>query len=151
MGRRHRGKLFFALEPHGHRVNADVLAREAGQEDLPAVFLFDKTAKGVRNLEPPLVIDAGGGTTPEHETLLHSDPQKSTTIVGLWSSEVNRKMLCGQQVTPNFRLLIAPAVVHPIAPTLSLRTRVLRCRVQPMLRAALIGFGQTGKTTLFQL
>src|SRR5206468_6134691 len=27
----------------------------------------------------------------------------------------------------------------------------VRMRVQPMLRAALIGFGQTGKTTLFQL
>src|SRR5215813_9860829 len=29
--------------------------------------------------------------------------------------------------------------------------RVLGCSAQPMLRAALIGFGQTGKTTLFQL
>ncbi len=29
--------------------------------------------------------------------------------------------------------------------------RVLGCGVQPMLRAALIGFAQTGKTTLFQL
>src|SRR5947209_15513451 len=27
----------------------------------------------------------------------------------------------------------------------------VRMRVQPMLRSALIGFGQTGKTTLFQL
>src|SRR5215475_13515471 len=29
--------------------------------------------------------------------------------------------------------------------------RVLGCSAQPMLRAALIGFGQTGKTSLFQL
>src|SRR6185312_7936097 len=151
MGRRHRRELFFELEPDRHRINADVLAGEAGQEDLTAVLLFDKTAKGVRNLEPPLVINAGGGTTPEHETLLHSDPQKSTTIVGLCLCEVNRKILCGQQVTPNLRLLIAPAVVRPTLHQGTPRNRVLRCRVQPMLRAALIGFGQTGKTTLFQL
>src|SRR4051812_16361453 len=60
-------------------------------------------------------------------------------------------MLCGQLVTPNFRLLIAPAVVHPTSGPGSAASRVLRCGVQPMLRAALIGFGQTGKTTLFQL
>src|SRR6266550_4509238 len=60
-------------------------------------------------------------------------------------------MLCGQLVTPNFRLLIAPAVVHPIGEARDAPGRVLRCGVQPMLRAALIGFGQTGKTTLFQL
>src|SRR5712671_3713751 len=60
-------------------------------------------------------------------------------------------MLCGQLVTPNVRLLIAPAVVHPMLKTKDATSRVLRCGVQPMLRAALIGFGQTGKTTLFQL
>src|ERR1044071_724829 len=60
-------------------------------------------------------------------------------------------MLGGQQVTPNFRLLIAPAVVHPTVRGRQATSRVLGCEVQPMLRAALIGFGQTGKTTLFQL
>src|SRR3954464_9319449 len=60
-------------------------------------------------------------------------------------------MLWGQLVTPNVRLLIAPAVVRPQREPGSAAGRVLGCGVQPMLRAALIGFGQTGKTTLFQL
>src|SRR5207248_8943074 len=80
---RHRSEFFLELEPDGHRINPHVFAREAGQKDLAAVLLLDKTAKGVWNLEPPLVINAGGCTTPEHEPLLHFDPQKTTSIVGL--------------------------------------------------------------------
>src|SRR5665213_125949 len=113
MRRRHRGEFFFELEPYRHRIDADVLARQARQKKLPAVLLLDEAAKGVRNLEPALIIDSRRSTTPEHVSLLHSDPQNSTRILELWLLTVNRKMLCGQLVTPNFRLLIAPMVVRP--------------------------------------
>lgn len=60
-------------------------------------------------------------------------------------------MLWYQSFTPNVRLLIAPLGVRQKTPSDRGLTRVLGCSAHTMLRAALIGFGQTGKTTLFQL
>ena len=56
---------------------------QAGQEQLAAVLALEQRAKGVRNLEPALVIDAGGRVAPKHgRNLLHFSPQISTEIVG---------------------------------------------------------------------
>jgi hypothetical protein len=37
----HRAELLLDVEPHGHRVDADELAREAGNEQFAAVLAFE--------------------------------------------------------------------------------------------------------------
>src|SRR6266498_2755136 len=94
MRRRHVADLVFHLEPHGHRVDADVLAGQAREEELTSVLRFEERAKRVRHLESALVIYAGRGITPEHETPLlyiHFVPQNSTRIVEEVRGYVNAK------------------------------------------------------------
>src|SRR5919197_5430614 len=93
-GVRGRGpcELLLEREPDGHRINADVLPREARHEQLGSVLPLDEGTKGVRDLEPPLVIDFGGVIAPEHVDLLHFAPQNSTPIVGDYPGDVNAKM-----------------------------------------------------------
>jgi hypothetical protein len=54
------------------------------------MLVFDETAKGVRDLEPSLIIDFGGVIAPKHNPLLHFAPQKSTAIVENVPWDVNR-------------------------------------------------------------
>src|SRR5712692_7959264 len=75
--------------------------------------------------------------------------------------DVNRKIPAHQQVTPNFRLLIAcvdrrsnvwlSGTLQVVATRAGGRSARATMRGLPMLRAALIGFASSGKTTLFQL
>ena len=62
-------ELLLDLQPHRHRIDADVFAGQAGEEQLTAVLAFEQGAEGVRNLEPPLVIDASRRIAPKHATL----------------------------------------------------------------------------------
>ena len=100
---RARGELFFERQPDRHRVDADVLPRQARHEQLRAVLLLDERTEGVRDLEPPFVINFGGVVAPKHDCLLHFAPQKSTAIVE------KRPPLCQPQnqepseLTLNFR------------------------------------------------
>src|SRR6185369_3113263 len=64
-------EFFFVGEPDRHRVNADVLPRNARHEQLLPMSPLDETSEGVRDLEPALVINFGGVVAPEHDCLLH--------------------------------------------------------------------------------
>jgi hypothetical protein len=57
------------------------------------VLLFNQGAERVRDFEPAFVIDSGGVISPEHDSLLHFVPQKSTAIVEKGSWDVNRKIM----------------------------------------------------------
>ena len=61
-----RGELALDLEPHRHRVEAHVLAGDAGDEQLRAPLRLDERAEPVRDLEPPLVVDARRMVAPKH-------------------------------------------------------------------------------------
>jgi hypothetical protein len=54
------------------------------------VLPLDEAAEGVRDLEPPFVIDLGGIVAPEHDYLLHFAPQNSTAMVRGRMEVVNR-------------------------------------------------------------
>ena len=73
-----RSSFCSSSEPHGHRVDADVLARQTRHEQFPAVLAFEQEPEGRRHLEPPLVIDSRRRVAPEHATLLHFCPEIST-------------------------------------------------------------------------
>src|SRR5205823_14482641 len=68
---RHRAELLFELQPHGHRVDAEVLTGQTREEQFPAVLAFEGSTEGVGHLEPSLVIDACRRITPKHARLLH--------------------------------------------------------------------------------
>ena len=74
----HARELFFKGQPDRHGVQADVLPRQARHEHLRSVLLLDEGTEGVRDLEPPFVINFGGVVAPKHVWLLHFAPQKST-------------------------------------------------------------------------
>ena len=101
-------ELLFDLEPHRHRIDADVLAGQARQEQFAPVLAFESaTRKRVRDLEPSLVIDSRRRVAPEHAQLLHFAPQISTAIVGDGSLACQRQKLASvsyaYNVTPLFR------------------------------------------------
>jgi hypothetical protein len=54
------------------------------------VLVLDEGTEGVRDLEPPLVIDLGGVVAPEHVYLLHFAPLISTAMVEKARWVVNR-------------------------------------------------------------
>mgnify|MGYP003694018345 CR=1 FL=1 len=56
------------LEPHRHRIDAHVLAGDAGDEQLGAVLRLDERAEAVRDLEPPLVVDARRMVAAKHRS-----------------------------------------------------------------------------------
>jgi hypothetical protein len=55
------------------------------------VLPLDEATEGVRDLEPPFVIDFGSVVAPEHGWLLHFAPQISTPILENTGWVVNRK------------------------------------------------------------
>jgi hypothetical protein len=69
----------FDVEPDRHGVDADVLARQAREKEFTTVLAFEQGAKGVGNLEPPLVIDASWRIAPEHghdSTFVQINPRR---------------------------------------------------------------------------
>ena len=95
MRRRHLAELFFFLEPHGHRIDADVLAGQARDEQFTAVLGLEQGPKDVRDLESPFVIYASLFVASKHSKPLeahHFSPQFSTEIVGEAQVDVNRKI-----------------------------------------------------------
>src|SRR5947209_11192650 len=66
IGGGHLGQAALDLEPHRHRVEAHVLARDAGDEELRAVLLLDEHTEPVGDLESPLVVDARRMVAPQH-------------------------------------------------------------------------------------
>src|SRR5262249_18550071 len=60
MCHRHLPQLFLEVEPDWHRLDPDVLAREARQEELAAVLRLEERSESVRHLESSLVIDTCG-------------------------------------------------------------------------------------------
>src|SRR5438093_8416354 len=110
MRRRHMAELLLELEPDWHRVDPDIFAGHARQEELPAVFRVQERTERVRHLEPALVVDAGWGVTAEHETpqpLGHFYPQISTQDSRRGRPLSQRQKQARQLVTPNIRLSIA--------------------------------------------
>jgi hypothetical protein len=69
--RRHPAQLLLDVEPDRHRIDPDVLARQARQEEFTAVLALEQGPEGVGHLEPTLVIDASRRVAPKHATLLH--------------------------------------------------------------------------------
>src|SRR4029077_4317884 len=95
VGRRHLAELLLDVDPHRHRVEAHVVARQAGQEQLAAVLRLEARTKDVRNLESALIIYAGLFVSPKHTRPLasrHFSPQISTEILWDGSVPVNRKI-----------------------------------------------------------
>src|SRR5262245_41871403 len=95
MCRRHLAELFLDLEPDRHRIDARVLAGEAGQKELAAVLRLDGRTKNVRNLESALIIDTGLLVPSKHSKppqLRHFSPQFSTEMVEEARVYVNRKI-----------------------------------------------------------
>jgi hypothetical protein len=54
MRRGHLAELFFDLEPHGIGIDADVVAGQAGQEQLAAVLALESERKTFGTLSLPL-------------------------------------------------------------------------------------------------
>ena len=96
VGRRHLAELFFDLEPDRHRIEAHVFAREAGEEQLAAVFALEERTKDVRNLESALIIYAGLFVPSKHTEPSNIDPLFSTNFhgdtKGRPACHVNRKI-----------------------------------------------------------
>src|ERR1700704_177689 len=95
MRRRHLAELLFDVDPDGHRVQAHVFARQAGQEQLAAVLGLEVQTEDVRNLESALIIYAGLLVTSKHaqpSKSSHFSPQISTEILSDGSVRVNRKI-----------------------------------------------------------
>ncbi len=86
------GHFFLNCHPHRHRVNADGLPRQARHEHIRPVLVFNEGTEGVRDLEPPFVINFGGVIAPEHVFLLHFAPLISTAMVEKAGWVVNRKI-----------------------------------------------------------
>src|SRR5438128_7797602 len=81
MRRGHLSELLFDVGPDWHRIDPDVLARQARQKHVAAVFALQERTEYVRNLESPFVIDAGDLMPSKHETpspSAHFCPQNST-------------------------------------------------------------------------
>src|SRR5262245_59646189 len=98
------------------------------------------------------------GELPLNTLLLHFCPQNSTEIVGDASPGVNRKILSLSRLRPDLSPFHRQTEVHPWEGlgTAAQRSGYVNLRATIparglMLRAALIGFGSSGKTTLFQL
>src|SRR5205809_3749429 len=92
---RHPAELFFDLDPHRHRIEAHVFARQAGQEQLAAVLALEARTKDVRNLESALIIYTGLLVASKHTRPLvstHFSPQISTEILSEGLVRVNRKI-----------------------------------------------------------
>ena len=60
----HRAELLLDRLPDGHRVDADAVAGEAGDKEIPAVLPLDQGTEAVGDLESSLVINLGGGVAP---------------------------------------------------------------------------------------
>jgi hypothetical protein len=96
-------EALFKFDPHGHRVQAHVLASETRYEDFAAVFAFEQRAEGRRDLEPPFVIDSRRRVAPEHATLLHFCPDFSIGMLGVGLYIVNDKTSSISTLRPDFR------------------------------------------------
>jgi hypothetical protein len=101
------------------------------------MLFLDQGAKGVRDLEPSLIIDSGGVIAPKHGRLLHFVPQKSTAIVENAPTDVNRKIkqvlglfyFCRAKIWRRRRSAVPPRATMRISGSALKPTLLQRCCV----------------------
>ena len=154
MRRRHAAELLFDLEPHGHRIDADVLAGQAREEELRPYLLSSKDRKAFGTLSRPLSSMRAGAlplNTRSYSTFVHKIPPDSRRGSGGCQPQISNPSVSYAKFSPFHRPIQQLAQDSGLAGARP--TRVLPCGASFhfMLRAALIGFSSSGKTTLFQL
>src|SRR5207247_2171259 len=66
MRRRHPTELLLNLQPYGHWIHPNELARQTGDEQLTSVLGLHKRAEGIGHLESAFVIDARRCVASKH-------------------------------------------------------------------------------------
>src|SRR6188472_3654301 len=90
----HGRELPLDFQPDRHRVNADRVSREAGDEHVRPVAVVKRPTKNRGDLEPALLVDPSRSAASE-ALLLHLCPQMSTEIVRRTPPLVNASLSFG--------------------------------------------------------